>query len=146
METAVGRKTHDSLRSAGARLRRSTLRYLDVSSAAFIGSSRRIDALHGRAATPTASIFCSMKSGNTFCGPSPEFATTVGDKRYNDRLSDHSPEFFKSDLEQKRKFLARFEAIDPRASPAGRSQPRVDDSRIAARYRRRKVQIIGRCR
>ena len=44
---------------------------------------------------------------------SPEFATMLGDNRYNDRLSDDSPEFFQSDLEQKRKFLARFEAIDP---------------------------------
>jgi len=43
----------------------------------------------------------------------PEFATALGDKRYNDRLSDHSPEFYKSDLEQKRQFLSRFEAIDP---------------------------------
>ena len=37
----------------------------------------------------------------------------LGDNRYNDRLSDDSPEFFQSDLGQKRKFLARFEAIDP---------------------------------
>src|SRR5205807_2760839 len=44
---------------------------------------------------------------------SPEFATSVGDNRYNNRLSDLSPEFFQSDLEQRRKFLARFEAIDP---------------------------------
>jgi len=36
----------------------------------------------------------------------------LGDSRYNDRLSDNSPEFFQSDLEQKRKFLSRFEAID----------------------------------
>ncbi len=43
----------------------------------------------------------------------PEWATTLGDKRYNDRLSDNSAEFFRSDLEQTRKFLARFEAIDP---------------------------------
>ena len=43
----------------------------------------------------------------------PEFATSLGDKRYNDRLSDHSPAFYESDLEQKRKFLARMEAIDP---------------------------------
>jgi len=43
----------------------------------------------------------------------PEWATTLGDKRYNDRLSDNSAEFFQSDLEQTRKFLARFEAIDP---------------------------------
>jgi uncharacterized protein (DUF885 family) len=44
---------------------------------------------------------------------SPEFATSVGDNRYNDRLSDYSPEFFQSDIEQRSKFLARFEAIDP---------------------------------
>ncbi|PYV54238.1 MAG: DUF885 domain-containing protein [Acidobacteria bacterium] len=44
---------------------------------------------------------------------SPEFATSIGDPRYNDRSSDESPEFHQSDVEQKRKFLARFEAIDP---------------------------------
>src|SRR3954453_20932886 len=43
---------------------------------------------------------------------SPEFATSVGDNRYNDRLSDYSPEFFQSDIEQRGKFLARFQAID----------------------------------
>jgi uncharacterized protein (DUF885 family) len=43
----------------------------------------------------------------------PEFATTLGDKRYNDRLSDYSVDFYQSDVEEKRKFLARFEAIDP---------------------------------
>ncbi len=44
---------------------------------------------------------------------SPEWATTLGDRRYNDRLSDNSPEFFQSDLEKKRTFLTRFEAIYP---------------------------------
>jgi uncharacterized protein (DUF885 family) len=43
----------------------------------------------------------------------PERATALGDRRYNDRLSDNSPEFFQSDLNEKRKFLAQFEAIDP---------------------------------
>jgi uncharacterized protein (DUF885 family) len=47
----------------------------------------------------------------------PEWATTLGDKRYNDRLSDNSPEFFQADLEQARKFLAGFEAIDPTGLP-----------------------------
>jgi len=47
----------------------------------------------------------------------PEWATTLGDKRYNDRLSDNSAEFFQSDLEHTRKFLARFEAIDPTGLP-----------------------------
>jgi len=44
---------------------------------------------------------------------SPEWATMLGDNRYNDRLSDESPEFFQSDLQQKSSFLARFEGIDP---------------------------------
>ena len=43
----------------------------------------------------------------------PESATSLGDKRYNDRLSDQSPQFHQSDVETKRKFLAQFEAIDP---------------------------------
>lgn len=43
----------------------------------------------------------------------PEFATTLGDNRYNDRLSDESLSFFQSDVEQKKKFLERCEAIDP---------------------------------
>jgi uncharacterized protein (DUF885 family) len=47
----------------------------------------------------------------------PEWATALGDSRYNDRLSDNSPQFFQSDLEQRRKFLARFEAINPATLP-----------------------------
>src|SRR5579862_4661064 len=41
----------------------------------------------------------------------PEVATIYGDNRYNDQISDWSPQFFKSDIEKKRQFLARFEAI-----------------------------------
>jgi len=37
----------------------------------------------------------------------------LGDNRYNDRLSDNSAEFFQSDIDEKRAFLTRFEAIDP---------------------------------
>jgi uncharacterized protein (DUF885 family) len=47
----------------------------------------------------------------------PEFATALGDKRYNDRLSDHSPEFYQSELQQQHEFLSRFEAIDPAGFP-----------------------------
>ena len=47
----------------------------------------------------------------------PEWATSMGDPRFNDRLSDNSPQFFQSDLEHSRKFLARFEAIDAATLP-----------------------------
>src|SRR5438874_11777183 len=33
---------------------------------------------------------------------SPEFATSIGDSRYNDKRSDNSPDFFRSDVEQNR--------------------------------------------
>lgn len=42
---------------------------------------------------------------------SPEMATGLGDNRYNDRLSDYSADFHRRDLEQTRKFLARFQAV-----------------------------------
>ncbi len=41
----------------------------------------------------------------------PEEATEYGDNRYNDRLNDRSAQFHQADVEQKRKFLAEFEAI-----------------------------------
>ncbi len=43
----------------------------------------------------------------------PEMATSLGDNRYNDRLGDRSPQFYQSDGEARRKFLTRFQAIDP---------------------------------
>jgi uncharacterized protein (DUF885 family) len=43
---------------------------------------------------------------------SPEFASILGDKRYNDRLSDASPEAVERDLAQQRRFLDRFQAIE----------------------------------
>jgi uncharacterized protein (DUF885 family) len=42
---------------------------------------------------------------------SPETATALGDNRYNDRLSDYSADFRRRDVEETRKFLARFEAV-----------------------------------
>jgi uncharacterized protein (DUF885 family) len=42
----------------------------------------------------------------------PIFASILGDKRWNDRLDDFSQKFIDDDLEQSRKYLARFEAID----------------------------------
>jgi uncharacterized protein (DUF885 family) len=49
---------------------------------------------------------------------SPEEATSLGDNRYNDRLKDRSPEFYQSDVEARRKFLDRFEAVNPAGLPA----------------------------
>jgi len=42
----------------------------------------------------------------------PEFASILGDRRYNDRWTDASPEAFAADLVQTKQFLDRFDAID----------------------------------
>ncbi len=42
----------------------------------------------------------------------PEFASILGDKRYNDRLSDASPEAVARDLAQQRRFLEQFQAVE----------------------------------
>jgi uncharacterized protein (DUF885 family) len=48
---------------------------------------------------------------------SPVFASTLGDKRWNDKLDDFSQKAIDEDLEQTRKFLTRFEAIDTTGFP-----------------------------
>lgn len=48
---------------------------------------------------------------------SPEFASILGDKRYNDKFSDFSQEAIDRDIAQTRVFLAQFEAIDPSGFP-----------------------------
>ena len=47
----------------------------------------------------------------------PEFATYVGDTRYNDRLEDYSPEAVAKDTEHARQQLKLFEAIDTSGFP-----------------------------
>lgn len=47
----------------------------------------------------------------------PEFATRVGDDRYNDRLSDFSDKAIADDLEHERAALRRFQAIDVTGLP-----------------------------
>jgi len=48
---------------------------------------------------------------------SPTFASFLGDKRWNDKLDDFSQKAIDDDLEQSKKFLARFEAIDTAGFP-----------------------------
>lgn len=48
----------------------------------------------------------------------PEFASILGDKRYNDKLSEFSQAAIDSDLRQARVFLQKFEAIDANGFPA----------------------------
>jgi uncharacterized protein (DUF885 family) len=48
---------------------------------------------------------------------SPIFASILGDKRYNDKLDDFSQKAIDDDLEQSKKFLARFDAIDVTGFP-----------------------------
>jgi uncharacterized protein (DUF885 family) len=48
---------------------------------------------------------------------SPTFASMLGDKRWNDKLDDFSQKYIDDDLEQSRKFLVRFEAIDTTGFP-----------------------------
>ncbi len=43
---------------------------------------------------------------------SPEFASIIGDKRWNDKVSDLSQAAVEADLAKTKEFLARFEAID----------------------------------
>ena len=42
----------------------------------------------------------------------PEYASILGDKRYNDQVSDNSLAGIRRDTEDNKKFLRRFEAID----------------------------------
>ncbi len=49
----------------------------------------------------------------------PEFATYVGDSRYNDKLGDYSPAAIAKDIEHSRQQLKVFEAIDTAGFPEG---------------------------
>ena len=48
---------------------------------------------------------------------SPEFASSLGDKRYNDKLSDFSEKHVYEDLEVTKQFLGRFDAVDSTGFP-----------------------------
>ena len=48
---------------------------------------------------------------------SPEFASILGDKRYNDKLADFSQAAIDRDIQQNRVFLKKFEAVDTTGFP-----------------------------
>lgn len=62
----------------------------------------------------------------------PEFASVLGDARYNDRLSDYSPAAVDRDLAEQRRFLARVEAIDTTGFP---EQERLNQALLARNLR-----------
>jgi hypothetical protein len=69
----------------------------------------------------------------------PIYATVVGDKRFNDQLGDFSEEAVEKDLQEARKFLARFEAIEQQAGAtflAREARPCQFRTRLARRCRR----------
>ena len=47
----------------------------------------------------------------------PLYASTIGDKRFNDQIDDFSQKAIDADLEKSRQFLTRFEAIDTTGFP-----------------------------
>src|SRR5213082_536375 len=68
----------------------------------------------------------------------PEFASILGDRRYNDQSSDVSEAAVKRDLAATKKFLARLEAIDTTAFP----EQEVIDKALLARNLRENVENI----
>src|SRR5438105_2274484 len=68
----------------------------------------------------------------------PEFASILGDRRYNDQSSDVSEAAVKRDLAATRSFLARLERIDTAAFP----EQEVIDKALLARNLRENVENI----
>src|SRR5215813_14160180 len=56
----------------------------------------------------------------------PELASMIGDHRYDDRWTDHSPAAIAADLEKSRSFLERFAALDT----TGLSEQEVLDQQL----------------
>src|SRR6266581_4493151 len=70
---------------------------------------------------------------------SPEFASILGDRRYNDQSSDVSEAAVKRDLAATKKFLARLERIDTTGFP---DQEAINKA-LLARNLRENVENIG---
>ena len=85
-----------------------------------------LDALAGRAASPSAADLETRRKAlrdlvaeqwEHTLAASPEFASSLGDRRWNDQLSEISPAAIERELAATRSFLARFEAIDTSGFP-----------------------------
>jgi uncharacterized protein (DUF885 family) len=68
----------------------------------------------------------------------PEFATYVGDSRYNDKLSDHSPAAVERDLKHAQEALKRIEAIDTSGFP---EQEKLNQQ-LAVRELREEIESV----
>ena len=75
---------------------------------------------------------------------SPIFASMLGDKRWNDKLDDFSQKAIDDDLEQSKKDLARFEAVDT----AGFPEQEILNKTLMVRdlQMRGRVSSHGKCR
>jgi uncharacterized protein (DUF885 family) len=78
-------------------------------------------ALRPQAPAPAGSVEANRKALNAIfydywedkLKRDPEFASTIGDKRYNDQIDDYSVRAFNEGLEREQGFLMRLAAIDP---------------------------------
>jgi uncharacterized protein (DUF885 family) len=68
----------------------------------------------------------------------PEMATSLGDKHYNDRLNDRSPDFYASDFQARRQFLDRFQAVNP----AGLSEQDALSRELMIRNLRQEIEEV----
>ena len=77
----------------------------------------------------------------------PEFASTLGDKRYNDRISNYSVAAYNDDLAREQGFLMRLLAIDPggfteqEKLSQGMLQRRLEDDQVAAQFKEWEMPI-----
>ncbi len=74
----------------------------------------------------------------------PEFASTLGDKRYNDQISDYSVKAVNEALAREQNFLMRLAAIDSAGlTDAGEDQPRFAAARLGRGPGSRRLQGVG---
>ena len=74
----------------------------------------------------------------------PEFASSIGDKRYNDKISDYSVKAVNDWLAREQNFLMRLAAIDPAGlHRPGKDQPRSAAARVHRRPGGGRIQGVG---